>query len=297
METLDFDLIIKEFGEYLSTVGYRIATQRMLYSVAKNFLNYLIDNGIGDLEALERQDIVAWHKSLENRPNQRRSGALSSSTIRGYLWALQMLLEQELHRGRLSRNLMTAYPMPKAENRKRETLTSLEIKELYEACETLKERIILHLHYGLGLRRTEAERLNIEDLDLSKGWLQVKKGKYDKGRALPLTSQLSSDFERYLREERPITTNPALLINQRGNRQSGSSNLKMLKALLNRACIHKEIDLHCLRHSIATHLIESGLDIEKLRLWLGHSQIESTKNYIKHDPTRIFISKIQPEDG
>ena len=297
METLNFDLIINEFGAYLKTVGYRSTTQKMLYSAAESFLTHLKDNGIADLECLEREDISDWHKSLENRPNQRRAGALSSSTIRGYLWALQIFLEQELQRGRLSRNLMTAYELPKAENRKRETLTTLEIKSLYAACETLKERIILDLHYGLGLRRMEAERLNIEDLDLGKGWLQVKRGKYDKGRSLPLTNQLAKDFERYLREERPPTTNEALLINKRGKRQSGNSNLQALKCLLERAFIHKTIDLHCLRHSIATHLIASGLDIEKLRLWLGHSQIESTKTYIKHDATRIFTSKIQSEDG
>ncbi len=297
METLNFDLIIKDFGEYLTTVGYRSATQTMLYSAAKNFLNYLKDTGTEDLEALERSDLEAWRKSLENRPNQRRTGALSSSTIRGYLWAVELLLEQELHRGRLSRNLMSGYPMPKAENQKRETLTAAETKQLYEVCGTLNERIVLHLHYGLGLRRSEAEGLNIEDLDLKKGWLQVRKGKYDKGRSLPLTNQLIRDFERYLREERPITVNNAFLINKKKNRQRGNTNLKTLKSLLERANIQKNIDLHCLRHSIATQLIESGLSIEKLRLWLGHSQIESTKTYIKHDPARIFTSKIQPENG
>lgn len=297
METADFGLIIRDFGAYLKTVGYRPATQKMLYSAAKSFLEHLKDKGTEQLESLEREDIAAWQDSLEKRPNKRRRGALSSSTIRGYLWAAELLLEQELRRGRLSRNLMSGYPMPRAENQKREVLTGAEIKQLYEACTTLKERIILHLHYGLGLRRTEAERLNAEDLDLKKGWLQVRKGKYDRGRSMPLTDQLTRDFERYLREERPNTANPALLINSKGQRQRGSSSLKQLKILLQRACIHKEIDLHCLRHSIATALSESGMRIEKLRLWLGHSRLESTKTYIKHDPSRIFTSKIQSENG
>ena len=297
METADFRVILREFGEYLTAVGYRKSTQKGLYQAVQSFLIQLEEKGIQELEALERTDLEDWHRELKERPNKRRSGALSNASIRGYLWAVQLLLEQELQKGRLSRNLMSAYPMPRAEHQKRESLTREEIKALYAACETLKERLILHLHYGLGLRRSEAGRLNTDDLDLTKGWIRIKKGKYEKGRSLPLTLELTKDFERYLQEERPKTEENALVINNKGKRQRGNSSLNTLKKLLNKACIHKEIDLHCLRHSIATHLIQSGLDIEKLRLWLGHSRIESTKTYIGHDPERVFKSKVQTQNS
>lgn len=293
---MNYQLIINDFKQYLQIVGYKQGAIAMLLKGANEFTNWLEQHQIYQLEQLTYKDLKAYHDYLSNRPNESRSGGLSSKMVRDYLWAIKLFLEQALRQGKVSKNLMTAYPMPKTEIIKRALLQKSEIKELYAVCETIKERLILDLHYGLGLRRMEVEQLNISDLSEDWNWVQIRKGKGGKGRNLPLINQIQSNIQRYLQVERPATNSDALLINQKGNRQRGASNLRQLKKLLDRTNIDKNIDLHCLRHTIATQLINSGLSLEKLRLWLGHSHLSSTQNYIHHDDQRIFISALSTQD-
>ena len=79
----------------------------------------------------------------------------------------------------------------------------------------------------------------------------------------------------------------AFLLNINHKRLRGASALLILKKLLKRAKITKKIDLHCLRHSIATHLIHKGMPLEQVRDYLGHSHLESTQKYIHYDPRKL----------
>lgn len=293
---MTYQLIINEFSEYLNVIGYRSNSVRMLMKGVRDFTFWLCKQGVYELDELRYSDLQNYQKYLEHRPNERRAGGLSSKMVRDYLWAVKLLLEQELHRGRLRKNLMSAYPLPACEMVRREVLNPNEIEELYEVCDTVKERLILHLHYGLGLRRMEAQRVNIEDLDAGLQWLQVRRGKNDKGRMLPLVAPIRADIQEYVNDERPETNSLALLINTSGRRQRGASSLRQLKGLLDRAGIVKKVDLHCLRHSVATHLLHNGLEIEKLKVWLGHSHLSSTQNYIHYDSQSVFVSALSTSD-
>jgi len=113
----------------------------------------------------------------------------------------------------------------------------------------------------------------------------VRKGKNYKERYVPMTEAIKADLENYIYQAREQlqsfkeTKNEALFISLKGTRLCGNSLLDRLKKLVKEAKIQKEIGLHTLRHSIATHLLQSGLSLEEVSQFLGHSSLESTQIY------------------
>lgn len=124
---------------------------------------------------------------------------------------------------------------------------------------------------------------------VEKGLLYVRKGKGYKERYVPFTESVKTDFRLYLQESRPqlVKDRPeeAFLVNSKGQRLSSTAQSKRLKELLNGASITKPIGLHGLRHSIATHLLKSGMQIEDIAKFLGHAYLSSTQIYthISHE--------------
>jgi len=121
------------------------------------------------------------------------------------------------------------------------------------------------------------------------GLLYVREGKGAKRRVVPMSKQVQDDLKTYAYKERKALCPPtggkpgetAFLIGHTGMRMSGDRAGKILKELLEKAEINREITLHSLRHSIATHLLEAGLDVENVREFLGHSHLESTQIYTR----------------
>ena len=274
----------QDLTDYTKAVGYRKETQKALLYACRRFATWLKN----PLENTTRADIKSYHEHLENRPSLRSTGGLSSKMIRDYLWAISVLFKLLEQQGEMIKNPMSGYPLPKVNNEKREVLELAEIHQLYEVTESLKEVAILHLFYGLGLRRSEGAALYLEDIDFKNNWLIVKKGKGGKGRNIPLTPRIKTDLKNYVLEERKNINNKAFLLNTKDRRLRGNSALLILKKLLKRTQITKKIDLHCLRHSIATHLIHKGMPLEQVRDYLGHSHLESTQKYVHYDPNKLL---------
>ncbi len=157
----------------------------------------------------------------------------------------------------------------------REPLTIAEIKLLFEAATTLKERALLHIFYSCGLRRSEGEALNIQDIHFKLQLLFVREGKGAKRRVVPITERVSKSLEDYYLHERCASTAKnvkdieAFILNKRGYRMKGDGYNKMLKELIekthNAELINHNCTLHHLRHSIATHLLQSGMSMEYVR--------------------------------
>jgi integrase/recombinase XerD len=277
---------LRELAQYLKAVGYQKGTQKTIILGCKQFIKWLKM----PLEQTTRAEIKTYHKYLENRPNQLFEGGLSSKMIRDYLWAISLLFKLLEQDNKLLKNPMSGYPLPRVTSQRREVLELEEIQALYKVTENLKEVAILHIYYGLGLRRSEGVSLNLEDVDYKNGWLYVNKGKGGKGRNIPLTPKLQKDLKAYVLEYRKSIENKAFLLNTKDRRLQGQSAIIILKKLLERANITKKIDLHCLRHSIATHLIHKGMPLEQVRDFLGHSHLESTQNYIHYEPRKVSKS-------
>ncbi|MFM7859067.1 MAG: tyrosine-type recombinase/integrase, partial [Flammeovirgaceae bacterium] len=180
----------------------------------------------------------------------------------------------------IEENPMSALHFEKPVSKAHEVLTREEITSLYEACGTMKERAILHVYYGCGLRRNEGTKLNVGDVQFRNRMLYVREGKGGKGRAIPMTEKVSEELKAYCYQERKSKPNEtAFFVSFRGTRLHGQSVNKELKKLCTAARIGKEVSLHSLRHSIATHLLESGLSVEYVREFLGHANLETTQRY------------------
>jgi site-specific recombinase XerD len=182
----------------------------------------------------------------------------------------------------------------------RNILTIDEVHQLLDQCKNQLEKNIINIAYGCALRREEMELLNIQDIQLNRGVLIVRNGKGEKRREVPLTNKLVNEFRLYITTYRPQLLKetkqlqPAFFINSKGERMTGDHLNDTLKYIINRASnneiIEKNITLHCLRHSIATHLTEAGANLEFIQSFLGHCEIDTTLLYMKRRKKQLLIA-------
>jgi integrase/recombinase XerD len=155
----------------------------------------------------------------------------------------------------------------------------------YEAMQ-LRDRAMLTVFYSCGLRRNEVYHLDMNDMIFEKSILHVRKAKGYKERMVPVTKQGMQHLQNYLYDGRPYfcnDKNEAFFVTQSGKRLGGTMMLIRLKQLIqftgNSELQNKDIHLHTLRHSIATHLLQNGMKLERIKEFLGHSSLESTQIY------------------
>ena len=271
--------IVKQFRIHLERLGYSQTSISMLPSCLKEFLEC---QGHSQLKNITSADIVQYHEYLKERPNKRRAGGLSESYINHHIYALKLFFQWQLNNGSLSECPISSLEFKAPISKPREILTQEEIKLLFEATETLKERAVIALFYGCGIRRSEGEKLNLKDIHFRSNMLYVREGKGTKRRAVPLGPRVKKELWNYATKERFNKENEtAFICNKTGTRMKGLSYSRLLNKVLERAGIKAVITLHCLRHSIATHLLESGLSVEYVRDFLGHKHLESTQIYTR----------------
>ena len=140
-----------------------------------------------------------------------------------------------------------------------------------------KHRVMLSLVYGCGLRRSEVIMLEPEDIDHDRMLLTVRQAKGFKDRIVPLSRKLVEMVDTYVSRYRPVLY---LFEGQRqGDRYSATSVEKVFRMACQKAGIKKEITLHGLRHSYATHLLEAGTDLRYIQELLGHKSSKTTEIY------------------
>jgi integrase/recombinase XerD len=277
--------IVQRFRNHLERLGYSKGSCQMLPDCVKAFLEFTAK----PLATITPLDIVNFREHLQERPNKRRPGALSESFINHHIYSLKLFFGWQIERGDLLENPMSSLEFPTPNHKPRTILTQVEIKALYAVTESFKERAVLSLFYGCGLRRTEAERLNLKDLYFRSNLLYVRAGKGDKRRVVPLSEKVKEDLKNYaFYERKPNRDQEAFIINATGTRTTGNTFNRLLKRLLVRTDIDKQISLHSLRHSIATHLLEGGLSVEYVRDFLGHKHLESTQIYTRVNNSQLY---------
>ncbi|MDR3350796.1 MAG: site-specific tyrosine recombinase XerD [Prevotellaceae bacterium] len=171
-----------------------------------------------------------------------------------------------------------------------------------------RNRAILEIMYGCGLRVSEAVSLRISDLFFDEGFIRVT-GKGDKQRLIPVGKCAENEINRYLqkRATQKIITKyeDILFLNRRGKALSRSMIFRIIKGLAEKAGITKNISPHTLRHSFATHLIENGADLRAVQDMLGHESILTTEIYthlnrkrwqstiLEYHPRKFAVDSIQ----
>lgn len=147
----------------------------------------------------------------------------------------------------------------------------------------IRDKAMLELLYASGIRVSELIGLNLEDVNLSVGFLVCRSA--DKERVIPLYKVAVKSIQEYLQNVRPILTadngENALFVNVNGSRMSRQGFWKIVKSYQTKAGIKKEITPHTLRHSFAAHLLENGADIRDIQEMLGHADISTTQIYTK----------------
>ena len=277
--------MIQQFREHLTRLGYSKSSVQMLPACVGEFLHF---QGYKPPGTVTPQDIMRYYAYLQERPNRRRKGGLSERFIAHHLYSLKLFFGWQLQQGEISGDPTSSLTFPKPHSRPLEVLTTAEVETLYAACGTLKERALLSLFYGCGLRRSEAENLDMGDVHFRSGLLYVREGKGGKRRVVPLSAKVGKDLQDYVLNERYSQPNEsAFLCNCHGRRASGSSMNRLLKKVLKRTGIIKPISLHNLRHSVATHLLANGMAVEQVRDFLGHKHLESTQLYTRINPQQL----------
>src|SRR5690606_18926758 len=142
----------------------------------------------------------------------RRPGGLSEMMISHHVYALRLFFDWLQELGTIEEHPMSALHFEQPTSKAHEVLTREEITSLYEATETMKERAILHVYYGCGLRRNEGINLNVSDIQFRSKMLYVREGKGGKSRAVPLTEKISEELKSYCHQERKSKPNEIAFI-------------------------------------------------------------------------------------
>ena len=157
-------------------------------------------------------------------------------------------------------------------------LSKQECRSLFSAPKLIKHRVLLAFVYSTGLRMNEARNLLITDIDPHRMQVRVRQGKGMKDRYVVLSPLILQGLRKYYKACRPVK----YLFN--GNTQGeplGDRSMQwILKSALKQTRIKKEVTMHTLRHSFATHLLEDGVDVVTIKEQLGHARIETTMRYL-----------------
>ena len=157
-------------------------------------------------------------------------------------------------------------------------LNRSELKELFKAPTLLKHRIVLTLIYSAGLRAQEVVSLKLSDIDFERRTIHIRQSKYKKDRIVPLADYMAKGLMKYLQAEHPHIW----LFN--GHEPHGRYSVRglswVMRESLKKTTIRKEVTLHSLRHTYATHLLEEGLNIVTVKELLGHAHITTTMLYL-----------------
>ena len=143
-----------------------------------------------------------------------------------------------------------------------------------------RDLAIMEVLYGCGIRAGELVGLNLEDLDLSEGWLRVR-GKGRKERQVPLPSKAAAALERYLAERQSASAENAVFLNRSGARLNDRTVRHLVKLYATLLAGDSSVHPHSFRHAYATHLLSDGADLRAIQELLGHARLSTTQKYTK----------------
>jgi integrase/recombinase XerD len=252
---------------------------------------FLEGRGAGAPDAISRDEVAAFIGHLRER-------GLSPATVERKVAALKGF-HKYLVRENITENHPTArLPLPKVPQRLPDLVSVSQIDALLsqsfsDGAVGLRDRALLEMLYGCGLRASEASGLDVADVDLDAGFVRVV-GKGDKERVVPVAGMAAHALAAYLpsgrgslRSSRSISADgSALFLSTRGNRMSRKAIHEVVRrcgTAVGLVGLHP----HTLRHSFATHMLEGGADLRALQEMLGHADISTTQIYTHVDRRHI----------
>ncbi|MCS4541817.1 MAG: tyrosine-type recombinase/integrase [Euryarchaeota archaeon] len=153
-------------------------------------------------------------------------------------------------------------------------LSKEEVNKMTEATNNLKHKLVIMFLYYAGLRLDEARNLNWQDIDFDREIIHLKTAKGDKERVVFLHKKLIDMLKMY-----GISKNGPIFVSQRDRKYNKRTIQQIIKSASKKVGIKKNVAPHTLRHSFATHLLESGADIRYIQRLLGHKDLKTTQIY------------------
>lgn len=257
----------------------------------KSYSAFLTQSGRNDADSITRDDVTEFVAML-------RAKGLAPTTVGRKIAALKGFHKFLIREGITANQPTARLPQPKTPERLPDVISIEEADHLLaqpfpDSPVGLRDRALLELLYGCGLRASEVVGLDLGDLDTEEGWIRVF-GKGSKERVVPLGSMATHSVNAYVASGRPylrlkssirVTTTSAVFLNSRGGRLSRQALHAIVRSY--GARVGLELHPHTLRHSFATHLLEGGADLRALQEMLGHSDISTTQVYTHVDRRHV----------
>lgn len=257
-----------EMHEQLKLKQYSQNTVRQYLGELYHLLRLLKAYPIEDLTPKRLKDYFLYCVQKEGMAERKLNGKIN---------AIKFYFEQVLHRPKMFFDI----PRPKKPQQLPKTLSKNEVRRIFEVTGNLKHLVALKLSYGMGLRVSEVVNLKVEDIDSDRMVVHIRGAKGKKDRYVPLPTSIMPLLRRYYLDYRP---QEYLLEGQYGGQYAKVSVQHIFKTAMNKAGVRKRVGIHGLRHSYATHLLESGADMRFIQELLGHNSIKTTQIYTKVTP-------------
>ncbi len=264
---------IEKFKQWLLSKRYSPSTIKTYSEALKSFLIFFREKPIGEIT---NEDVIVYNNEyiLKNK--------LSSSYQNQIVNAIKLFFQTI----RDTKMIVDKIHRPKRSKVLPNVLSKEEIKLILNAHSNIKHKMMLSLIYSCGLRRSELINLKPQDIDSKRNIVLLKNAKGKKDRITPLSPIILEMLRNYYNGYKPKTwLFEGQIVGEQYSEQSLQS---VLKQALQKAGITKPVTLHWLRHSYATHLLESGTDLRYIQELLGHSSSKTTEIY-----THVSTKSIQ----
>lgn len=256
------------------------------------YLAYLDEHHVKKVELISIDHVIAYLEDLAEIP-------LAPSSLARNLSAIRMFHRFMVNEGYCQKDVTENIDSPKLPKRLPKILDIPDIEAIFANIDTttdggMRDRAMLELLYGSGLRISELLSLRLPALMMEDGWVRVF-GKGSKERIVPFGDESKTWLSLYLQHVRPllaanIKAEDIIFLNMRGTPLSRMGVWKIIQKYTNLAHIDKAVSPHVFRHSFATHLLEGGADLRAVQEMLGHSDIATTQIYTHLD--RNYLKEV-----
>ncbi|MEA2088326.1 MAG: site-specific tyrosine recombinase/integron integrase [Patescibacteria group bacterium] len=235
----------------------------------KSYLYYITEV----LKFANKNPKIVNTKDIRNYLEKLADNKQSASTLNTAYSALKFYFEKILYR-----RFFVNIPRAKKSKRLPEIFTKSEVKKILSTIQNVKHKLLLGLMYSSGLRVSEIVNVKVRDLDFENNMLKVRQAKGAKDRITIMSKKVVNVLEKYVKNKK---LNDYVFESTQGSKLTERSVQKVFTQAFKKSKIKKQASCHSLRHSFATHLLESGTDIRYIQELLGHARIETTQVYTK----------------
>jgi len=288
------NVLVEQFLDYVSLErGLSANTRKAYMADLVAFAEFLEKRRVKSFNATTRAQVLDFLKAEKKR-------GLSVNSISRRLVAVKVFMAYLQREGLLDKNVAEAMDSPKLWKVLPGVLSIREVERLLETPAgkdkfAVRDRSLLELLYGTGLRVSEIADLQLDDVHFDSGYLRCM-GKGSKVRVIPFGGRSEEYLHRYLAESRPLLLRDdgrsgpdasTLYLTYRGRRFTRKGIWKLIKTYARRAGIKKNVSPHTLRHSFASHLLANGAPLRVIQEMLGHADIATTQVYTHVDEGRL----------